>query len=142
MPQYTYRELKPTAEAESTYRRWLAQLNEEFTRHQTVDRRSEIVRDELYQMYLGRPHGGRTSVTLTSELASHALTECFDPRNVTLEPEYYGEVCHPQASDLVLADVRPIAAGAESLARLSFPLHAGASHLQIAGQGCEDLPQR
>lgn len=92
MPQYIYRELKPTTEAEATFRRWLAQLNDEFTRHQSVDRRSEIVRDELYQMYLGRPHGGRTPATLTSELASHALTECFDPRNVTLEPEYYGDI--------------------------------------------------
>jgi acetyltransferase-like isoleucine patch superfamily enzyme len=92
MPQYTYRELKPTTEAESTYRRWLAQLNDEFTRHQSIDRRSEIVRDELYQIYLGKPHGGRTPVMLNSELGSHTLTECFDPRNVTLEPEYYGDI--------------------------------------------------
>jgi acetyltransferase-like isoleucine patch superfamily enzyme len=92
MPQYTYRELKPTLEAESTYRRWLAQLNEEFGRHQSVDRRSEIVRDELYQIYIGKPHGGRTQATLNSELATYTLGENFDPRNVTLEPEYYGDI--------------------------------------------------
>lgn len=92
MPRYTYRELKPTPEAEAIYRRWLALLNEEFTRHQSADRRSEIVRDELYQIYLARQHGGRLHATLSSEFATNVLTENFDPRNVTLEPEYYGDV--------------------------------------------------
>ncbi len=92
MTVLNYREPKPTPEAEALYRRWLANLNEEFTRHASVDRRSEIVRDELYQMYLGRPHGGRTNTTLISELATNSLNECFDPRNITLEPEYYGDV--------------------------------------------------
>ena len=92
MPEYKYRELKPTPEAEAIYRRWLAQLNEEFTRHQSADRRSDIVRDELYQIYLAKTHGGRMQATLSSELATNVLSESFDPRNVTLEPEYYGDV--------------------------------------------------
>jgi acetyltransferase-like isoleucine patch superfamily enzyme len=92
MPVHTYRELKPTPEAEGIYRRWLSSLNEEFTRHQSVDRRSEIVRDELHQLYLGRPHGGRTTANLVSELASHTFMDTLDSRNVTLEPEYYGDV--------------------------------------------------
>lgn len=92
MPQYKYRELKPTPEAEAIYRRWLAQLNEEFTRHQSAERRSDIVRDELYQIYLAKQHGGRMQATLNSELATNVLVESFDPRNVTLEPEYYGDV--------------------------------------------------
>lgn len=92
MAQYKYRELKPTPEAEAIYRRWLSTLNEEFTRHQTADRRSEIVRDELFQLYLGRPHGGRMNAALASEFATNVLTESFDPRNATLEPEYYGDV--------------------------------------------------
>jgi acetyltransferase-like isoleucine patch superfamily enzyme len=92
MPQYKYRELKPLPEAEAIYRRWLASLNEEFTKHQSVDRRSDIVRDELYQMYLGKQHGGRMNAILNSELATNVLTESFDPRNVTLEPEYYGDI--------------------------------------------------
>jgi acetyltransferase-like isoleucine patch superfamily enzyme len=92
MAQYKYRELKPTPEAEAMYRRWLAHLNEEFTRHQSFDRRADIVRDELYQMYLGKPHGGRMNASLDSELATNVLTESFDPRNITLEPEYYGDV--------------------------------------------------
>ena len=92
MTQYKYRELKPTPEAEAIFRRWLAHLNEEFTRHQSFDRRADIVRDELYQMYLGRPHGGRMNASLDSELATNVLVESFDPRNITLEPEYYGDV--------------------------------------------------
>src|SRR5580704_5854571 len=92
MPVVNYRDPKPTPEAEAVFRRWLANLNEEFTRHQSVDRRAEIVRDELFQMYLGRPHGGRMNTTLISELATNSLTECFDSRNITLEPEYYGDV--------------------------------------------------
>lgn len=87
-----YRELKPTPEAEAIYVKWLSHLNEEFTRCQSVERRSEIVRDELYQMYLGRAHGGRKQATLATELATNVLTECFDPSNTTLEPEYYGDV--------------------------------------------------
>ena len=34
----------------------------------TPERRAEIVRDQLYQLYLGRPHGGKLNLTLTSEL--------------------------------------------------------------------------
>jgi acetyltransferase-like isoleucine patch superfamily enzyme len=92
MPVHTYRELKPTPEAEVIYRRWLSNLNEEFARHQNFERRADIVRDELYQMYLSKTHAGRKQATLTSELATNVLAECFDPRNVTLEPEYYGDV--------------------------------------------------
>ena len=92
MAVHEYRELKPTAEAETIYRRWLARLNDEFTRHTKPEIRSQIVRDELIQLYLGRPHGGPAKATLNNELAIHTLTESLDPRNVTLEPEYYGDV--------------------------------------------------
>jgi acetyltransferase-like isoleucine patch superfamily enzyme len=92
MAIHTYRELKPTAEAEAIYRRWLAQLNDDFTRHQSPDRRSDIVRDELVQIYLGRAHGSRVQTALTTDLATHVLAQSFDPRNITLEPEYYGDV--------------------------------------------------
>ncbi|WP_213803858.1 acyltransferase [Granulicella sp. dw_53] len=92
MPVQEYRELKPTPEAEAIFRRWLAHLNDEFTRHTDVNRRSEIVRDELIQLYLGRPVGGRKQATLVTELPTNVMLECFDPRNVTLEPEYYGDI--------------------------------------------------
>jgi acetyltransferase-like isoleucine patch superfamily enzyme len=92
MPTLPYRELKPTPEAEALYRRWISHLNDELTRHTSIDRRSEIVRDELFQIYLGRPHGGKLNATLLSELGGNILNESFDPRNITLEPEYYGDV--------------------------------------------------
>ena len=92
MPEYAYRDLKPQPEAEVTFKRWISHLNEEFTRHQSCDRRSEIVRDELHQIYLGVPHGGRRASTLVSELPMMVIEESLDPRNVTLEPEYYGDI--------------------------------------------------
>ncbi len=55
---------RPLPEAESVYRRWLTHLNSEFTRHTSYDRRSEIVRDELHMLILGRPHGGKNQSTL------------------------------------------------------------------------------
>src|SRR5260370_42589955 len=89
MPILPYRHLKPTPEAEATFRRWLSQLNEEFTRHQSVDRRSEIVRDELIQLYLARPHGGRQQASLPSELATHGPLGPLAPRNATPEPDHH-----------------------------------------------------
>ena len=52
----------------------------------------EMVRDALHQIYLGRPHGGKLNTTLISELPGNVLQMTFDPANVTLEPEYYGDV--------------------------------------------------
>jgi acetyltransferase-like isoleucine patch superfamily enzyme len=92
MPVHVYRELKPTPEAEAIYRRWLARLNDEFTRHTKPEIRSQIVRDELVQLYLGRPYGGPPKATLNNELGIHTLTASLDPRNATLEPEYYGDI--------------------------------------------------
>jgi len=51
----------PTLEAEEVYRRWLQFLDDEFTRHCLPERRAEIVRDQLYQLYLGRPHGASST---------------------------------------------------------------------------------
>ncbi|GAC1421914.1 MAG: hypothetical protein NVSMB62_17290 [Acidobacteriaceae bacterium] len=82
------RELKPTPEAEALYRRWLGFLNDEFTRGTSPERRAEVVRDELYQIYLGRPHGGKGNTSLSSELASAVLIESLHPMNVTLAAEY------------------------------------------------------
>ncbi|MDR3751710.1 MAG: acyltransferase [Terracidiphilus sp.] len=82
----------PAPEAEEVYRRWLQFLDEEFTRHSSPERRSEIVRDQLTQIYLGRPHGGKLNLTLTSELPGNVGTLSLDPENVTLEAEYYPEV--------------------------------------------------
>ena len=80
------------AEAEEIYRRWLQFLDDEFTRHRTSERRSEIVRDQLYQIYLGRPHGGKLNLTLTSELPGNVVSLNLDPENATLEAAYFQDV--------------------------------------------------
>jgi len=69
----------PAPEAEEVYRRWIQFLDDEFTRHQSPERRAEIVRDQLYQLYLGRPHGGKLNLTLTSELPGNVLGLSLDP---------------------------------------------------------------
>ncbi len=83
---------EPLPEAEEIYRRWIAFLNDEFTRHQAAERRAEIVRDQLYQIYLGRPHGGKANLTLTSELPLNVQQFSLDPNNITLEAEHYADV--------------------------------------------------
>lgn len=82
----------PAPEAEELYRRWLQFLDDEFIRHSSPERRSEIVRDQLHQLYLGRPHGIKSSVPLTSELPGTTLALSLDPANVTLEAEYYPDI--------------------------------------------------
>lgn len=81
------REWKPTPEAEGLYRRWLAYLNDQFTHNQGPEQRAEIVRDELHQIYLGRPHAGKAAAALTTELASRVLLESFNPSNATMPLE-------------------------------------------------------
>ena len=87
---------KPLPEAEAIYRRWLAHLQSEFTRHTGMERRSDIVRDELHMIILGRPHGGRLNASLISELSLSVLAESFDPRNVTLAAEMEADVDRAQ----------------------------------------------
>jgi acetyltransferase-like isoleucine patch superfamily enzyme len=83
---------RPAPEAEEVYRRWIQFLDDEFLRHSSPESRSEIVRNELYQLYLGRPHGGKLDLTLTSELPGNVLTLSLDPMNVTLEAEHFPDV--------------------------------------------------
>ena len=82
----------PAPEAEEVYRRWLRFLDEEFLRHRSPERRSEIVRDQLYQLYLVRPYEGKRTMTLATELPGNVLSMSLDPENVTLEAEHYPEV--------------------------------------------------
>ena len=89
MPHSTNSVPHPAPEAEELYRRWISFLDEEFTRHQAPERRAEVVRDQLYQLYLGRPHGGKLNLTLTSELPGNILSLSLDPDNVTLEAEHF-----------------------------------------------------
>jgi acetyltransferase-like isoleucine patch superfamily enzyme len=81
----------PAPEAEEVYRRWLQFLDDEFIRHSSPERRSEIVRDQLFQLYLGRPPAAKSVVSLTSELPGTILALSLDPANVTLEAEYFAD---------------------------------------------------
>ena len=58
MPRYEYRELRPTPEGEDVFRRWLAHLDEEFTRHKEPRLRSELVRDALRTSLANSDHSG------------------------------------------------------------------------------------
>jgi len=92
MPRYQYREIEPTREAKEVFNRWIDSLDDEFSRHQNIALRGEIVRDNLHQLLLGRPTGGRLNFTLSTELPFNVLQLSLDPANVTLEPEYYGDI--------------------------------------------------
>jgi acetyltransferase-like isoleucine patch superfamily enzyme len=81
----------PAPEAEEVYRRWIQFLDEEFTRHHSPELRAGIVRDQLYQLYLGHPHGGKLNLTLTSELPGNVVSLSLDPDNVTLEAEHFAD---------------------------------------------------
>src|SRR5882724_6238303 len=88
MPRYEYRKLEQLPDATKAFDGWLEHLDREFA-NKDVTHRSEVVRNTLHELYLGRPyevprHG--------APLAEQALIHTFDPRNATLEPEYYGDV--------------------------------------------------
>ncbi len=83
---------RPTPEAEEIFRRWLQFLDDEFNRHHSAERRSEIVRDQLHQLYLGRPHGGKLNAKLVSELPGNVLGLSLDPENATLEAQYFPDI--------------------------------------------------
>jgi acetyltransferase-like isoleucine patch superfamily enzyme len=81
MPRYEYRTLSPQPTAERYFLTWIERLDREFM-DRDPEHRSEVVRDALHQIYLGRPYAPADSL----------LVHTFDPRNATLEPEYYGDV--------------------------------------------------
>jgi hypothetical protein len=96
MAELKVREFRPLPDAEEVYRRWLAHLDGEFKRQESPDRRAEIVRDELYEIYLGRPHGGAKGTSLLSETAIFVLSDSLDVRNVSLDADYASDVDQQQ----------------------------------------------
>jgi acetyltransferase-like isoleucine patch superfamily enzyme len=88
MPRYEYRNLNPTPAAQKSFVSLIERLDHEFI-NRDPEHRSNVVRDALHEIYLGRSYAetGRNA-----GLGGEALSYCFDPRNVTLEPEYYGDV--------------------------------------------------
>jgi acetyltransferase-like isoleucine patch superfamily enzyme len=88
MPRYEYRVLNPTPAAEKAYLEWIERLDREFT-NRDPEHRSLVVRDALHQLYLGAAYAEPSpSAPLGQQVQAHS----FDPRNATLEPEYYGDV--------------------------------------------------
>jgi acetyltransferase-like isoleucine patch superfamily enzyme len=88
MPRYEYRAINPTPAAERTFLEWIDRLDQEFM-DRNPEHRSDVVREALYQLYLGRPY---VAPDPAAALVDQALVHCFDPRNATLEPESYGDV--------------------------------------------------
>jgi acetyltransferase-like isoleucine patch superfamily enzyme len=87
MPRYEYRALRPIPAAEKAFLEWIEQLDREFT-NRDPEHRSTVVRDALHQLYLGRPYA---APNVCGPVAEQVLVHSFDPRNATLEPEYYGD---------------------------------------------------
>ena len=78
MAVYDYRDPRPTPDAEHLYTEWLASLDSSFTRETSYEGRSEIVRDTLRN--------------ILPQSLSTITRASLDPRNITLEPEYYGDM--------------------------------------------------
>ena len=85
MPRYEYRNLVPMPEAEKTFLDWFDWLDSEF-KNPDPEHRCVVVRDALHQLYLGKPY-----TAPEGDFAQRALVHSFDPRNTTVEPEYYGD---------------------------------------------------
>src|SRR5690348_16914871 len=95
MPRYKYRTLHP--DAEKSFLAFIDYLDKELANPDPAHR-STVVRDALHQIYLGRPYVPADEnepydrASVTAQLAARAVSHSFDPRNITLEPEYYGDI--------------------------------------------------
>jgi acetyltransferase-like isoleucine patch superfamily enzyme len=85
MPIFDYRDPNPCPSAQRAYRDWLAALDDNFTRETTYEGRSKIVRNILCDLH-------RTPERHTPSLSHDVSIAALDPRNITLEPEYYGDM--------------------------------------------------
>jgi acetyltransferase-like isoleucine patch superfamily enzyme len=88
MPRYEYRDLHPMPTAEKGFLDWIQKLDQEFS-NRDFEHRCRAVRNNLHELYLGKPYADPGPGT---PLAEQALIQSFDPRNTTLEPEHYGDV--------------------------------------------------
>jgi len=86
MPRYEYRPLAPTPAAEKAFLEWIDQLDSEFA-NRDPQHRSDVVTEALRHLY-----GAKESDTTDGALARQAAAYSLDPRNATVEPEYYGDV--------------------------------------------------
>ena len=90
MPVLPYRALTPTHAAEADFLEWIDALDREFAAIPDVDGRSDIVRNALSEIYFGSNFD--RALASASGIAAKAAVHSLDPRNATLEPEYYGDI--------------------------------------------------
>ena len=90
MPILPYRALLPGDDADTAFENWIATLDQKFSEIIDVKGRSEIVREALAEIYYGKSYG--EALAAAQGLAAKAAVYSLDPRNATLEPEYYGDV--------------------------------------------------
>ncbi len=88
MPRYEYRNIMPSPAAEKAFTAWIESLDREFTNPDPAHR-SDVVRNALHELYLGQPYSAPGA---NIGLAAQTMMHSFDPRNASLEPEYYGDV--------------------------------------------------
>jgi acetyltransferase-like isoleucine patch superfamily enzyme len=79
----------PAPDAQQAFLKWVDRLDAEFANRDGAHR-SLVVRNALHELYLGRPYEAPDPAlhTPVQQVQLHGL----DPRNITLEPEYYGDV--------------------------------------------------
>ncbi|HKA36165.1 MAG TPA: acyltransferase [Thermoanaerobaculia bacterium] len=75
---------------EEVYPRFVAELADRFD-DPGLDR-NLVVRDTLSQLYLGRPFDEASLTDRRLPIQTKALVASFDPRNATMEAEYYREI--------------------------------------------------
>ncbi len=88
MPRYEYRVLRPTPKAEAAFLEWIGKLDEEFE-NRDPDHRSDVVRNAVMELY-SVPAAQVIGSSVAAQSARVRLHN-FDPRNITLEPETYGD---------------------------------------------------
>lgn len=86
----SYRSLQATETAETIFDDFLARLEEKIN-DANLDR-NDVVRDTLYEMYFGQRANVKNLYNHKYPIAARAVMASFDPRNVTMEPEYYSDI--------------------------------------------------
>jgi acetyltransferase-like isoleucine patch superfamily enzyme len=81
MAVYKYRDLHPQPKSEARYLQWLSTLDSALTRYTGYEERSEIISLTLRSLLYAK------KAPPTGIAADH-----LDARNITLEPEYYGDM--------------------------------------------------
>src|SRR5260370_8330707 len=88
MPRYEYSNLQPQPVAEKSFLAWIEKLDDQFA-NRDPEHRAIVVRNALHELYLGKTYAGPAA---DGGLAQQSRIHSFDPRNSTLDPEYYGYV--------------------------------------------------